>query len=109
LQRLLLGTLAAANLGSLQAVKRKPSKARNIWGSMRTRICFGSADTPGERRASARPKQTAAVGRGHSGAELVERPKQFGQFGYARVSREGLPMAVVGKYYPKSQISGENF
>jgi hypothetical protein len=63
LQRL----LAAANLSLLQAVKHKPSKGRHIWDSIRTRICFGSADAPGERRASARPRQTGAVGRGQSG------------------------------------------
>jgi len=39
----------------------------------------------------------------------TERPKQFGQLGYARVDREGLRVAVVCENYPESQISKENF
>ena len=90
LQRLLLGTQAAANLGPLQAVKRKSSKARHIWGSIRMRICFGSADAPRERRASARPRQTAAVGRGHSGRR-AGREAQAVWAAWVRQSHSGGP------------------
>jgi len=37
------------------------------------------------------------------------RPKQGGQLGYARATREGLRVVAVGENYPESQISKENF
>jgi hypothetical protein len=39
----------------------------------------------------------------------AKRPKQIGQPRYARVSRKGHRVAVVGDDYPRSSISRENF
>ena len=39
----------------------------------------------------------------------AKRPKQVGQLSYARVTQEGLRVAVVSENYPESQISKENF
>jgi hypothetical protein len=39
----------------------------------------------------------------------AKRPKQIGQPSYARVSREGHRVALVGHDYPRSSISRENF
>jgi len=39
----------------------------------------------------------------------AKRPRQGGQFSYARVAREVIRVAVVCKNYPESQLSKDNF
>ena len=110
LQRLLLGTLAVANLGPLQVVKRKPSKARHIWGSIRTRICFGSADVRGERRASVRPKQTAAVSQWHSREQAGQEAQAVWAAWLCQSWSAGPPDGCCGQGLPEeSNLWGELF
>jgi len=91
-----------AKLGLLQAVSHKLYRSHiHPWSSgVNLRKVEGShhAQTSDSGRPGALPR-----GGG------TERPKQFGQLGYARVDREGLRVAVVCENYPESQISKENF
>jgi len=54
-------------------------------------------------------QQQLAGGTPEGGGGKAKRPKQVGQLSYARVTREGLQVAVLCDNYLESQISKENF
>jgi hypothetical protein len=49
------------------------------------------------------------LSRGTPEGRRAKRPKQVGQLSYARATREGILMAIVGEDYPGIQTSRENF
>ena len=61
------------------------------------------------RRLPPGPSKQQKSARGTPKGGQAKRPKQVGQFSYARVAHEGLRVGVVCKNYPESQISKENF
>jgi hypothetical protein len=101
LQRLLLGTLPVTNFGLLSAANHEPSKGQVHQGLNKEEDLLWLGRCPRREEGICR---ACANGSGRPGA--LRRPKQFGQLGYARVTREGLRVAVVGEDYPKSHISG---
>jgi len=91
-----------ANLHLLQAVSHKLCRSPVHPGPSRVNLQRVEAS-----------HQAQASGSGWPGALLrggqAKRPKKFGQLSYARVTREGLWVAVVCENYPESQISKEKF
>ena len=90
-----------ANLGLLQAVSHKICRNPIHQGSSRVNL----RRVEGSHRAQASDRsRPGALPSGEA-----KRPKQVGQLSYARVTREGLQVAVVCENYLESQISKENF
>ena len=91
-----------ANLGLLQAVSHKLCRSPVHLGSSGANLRTVESSHRAQASDSGQPGATPESGQ-------AKRPKEVGQFSYARVAQEGLWVAVVCENYPESQISKEKF